>query len=1038
MAMAEAPISRPSLSRRLPAAGGNLGTRAGLMAGTFLLTYGLCLFMPALAKASETLLLTQLDHKIWSVRDGAPAPVFGLALDHDGTLWLAASSGLYQFDGLQFKEFQSQIGEPALPSGGYWAVTVATNGDVWVGSIVRGIARIRSGHVRLFNEHDGFPTFTVVQIREGPDGSIWAVVHGQLMAFDGSRWADAGVLRGLPDEGGVKSVFFDHEGTQWVCTARSVYYRRRDEQEFSQTGVSIGQNNDVINFAESKNGELWLGIQASGPASYDLLQLNVTGHRVSNPNVIHLPFIAEQMTFASDGSMWVAGSDLNRFEPVTIGPKQGPSRETFGTAQAFASENANAILEDQNGDIWLGTNSGVERFQRPVLVKYVGKQLNPSNLGLTRDAQGTIWIGVTRAPLLSVRGPQTTEHGPALSQAAILFADGHGAVWVRTVYEGLVREYRNRLEKVKLPNGVPDWAPRQFFEMSPGELDVYLSSFGVFRFDHGTWFKVDLPNQPRDEPVSFFVDKKGRTWIGYVDGKVGMVDGTSGHVFAVGKNADLSSVRTFLESSEGLLCGGLNGIAILRGDHFEVLPVAEPAALTGISGIVQTEKGDIWLNGIHGISRVAYSAMRAAISDGVPMPVQLFTQTEITGPSPNYGFPTAVADASGRLWFNTSGVIAYVDPEDIPHNTVPPTLVASAIEEDGQPVGQQKQVKAGTSTIRIPYFGANLFAPEKVRYMYWLHGVDKTWQDVGRRTEAVYTHLGPGKYRFEVKAVNGDGVWSAPVSLSFTVLPTFYQTLWFELLSVVACLMLLWLAFTLRVRYVAAGIRQRAEERANERVSIARELHDTLLQGVQGLLLSFHAAASKVPAEHESRKALERALASADRIILEGRDRVNRLRSEHLTNGELEPSIESVADDLTGLSKIDFALETTGTREALNPDAADEIFYIVREALTNSFRHSDASKIVVRIDYGEHQFNVSCRDDGRGFDMQELQRSEARGHWGLRGMAERAEKIGATFNYQSAPGKGAQIQLVLPASRAYVHKLGLKALFQRHNGRNGH
>jgi len=1030
MTMAKAAMSDPSLPRRQPKTESNITCGCGLLAGLLLLIVGLSLFVPKSSAASEPLRLTQLDHKVWTTRDGAPARIWNIALGHDGTLWLAGESGLYQFDGLKFKEFHAPAGEPDLPAGGYNSVLVARNGDVWVGSMTSGIARIRHGRVRFFDEHDGFPSHTVMQICEGPDGSIWAIVHGRLMVFDGNHWIDAGAPGGISNEG-VRAVFFDHEGTQWVSTTRSIYYRSRGQQRFLRTDINFGRGIDTSNFAESRNGELWIAILSTNPtSSSDLRQIDVPGHRVTDPVVIHLPFFVEQIAFASDGSLWVAGSELNRFEPVIIEGKQRFSRETFGTGEGLTSPQTFAIFEDQDGDMWLGTTNGIERFQDPVLIKYVDRPLNPFGIGLGRDAQGTIWIGSHRAPLLSIRNGQTQDHGPALSNAGVLFPDSRGTIWIKTD-DGIVRETQDHATKVALPKGVQVWAPRQFFEVKPGEMDVLFAGYGVFRFVDGKWFELDLPRQPKEAPESFFVDRQGRIWIGYVNGKVGMVDNTSGYVFAVGKSADLGSVETFLESSEGLLCGGPNGIAILRGPRFEVLPAANPSAITGISGMVQARNGDLWLNGLHGVSRIARSDFRAAVSDGVPLPTQLYTQTDITGPAQGLGFPTAVGDASGRIWFNTSGVIAYVDPEHIPHNALPPTLVISAVEEDGQPVGERNQVKAGTGTVRISYFGANLFAPEKVKYMYWLHGVDKAWQDVGPRTEAVYTHLGPGRYFFEVKAANGEGVWSAPVSSSFTVLPFFYQTWWFKIACIAAAAFLLWFGFTLRLRSVAAGIRARAEERAEERIRIARELHDTLLQGIQGLLLSFHAAAGKVPAEHESKKALERALTAADHMILEGRDRIHRLRSQRLTSAELEPAIEAVADELATLSKSDFSVEKTGTLRALHPQVVDEIFYIAREALTNSFHHSSATRITVSLDYGRDQFILICRDNGRGFEAAELRESEARGHWGLRGMAERAERIGADFDCESTPGEGTGIRVRLPASRAYFRPPGFASFFRR-------
>jgi signal transduction histidine kinase len=281
-------------------------------------------------------------------------------------------------------------------------------------------------------------------------------------------------------------------------------------------------------------------------------------------------------------------------------------------------------------------------------------------------------------------------------------------------------------------------------------------------------------------------------------------------------------------------------------------------------------------------------------------------------------------------------------------------------------------------------------------------------------------------------ASNGDGIWTAPVaSAPFTVLPSFYQTWWFAGLCLVATALLTWLGLRARVKYVSHAISIRAEERADERIRIARELHDTLLQGVQGLLLTFHVAAEKVPADHESKKTLEKALATADRIILEGRNRVSRLRSVYLTDSELKASIERFASDLNGHREIEFVAERKGGKDLLQPHVVEEIFCIAREALANAFRHSEASRIVVELDYQRRRFMFSCRDDGRGFDLDALQARQTNGHWGLRGMSERAEKIGARFSFESARGKGTEVRVILPARRAYVHKTGFWPLSTR-------
>ena len=242
--------------------------------------------------------------------------------------------------------------------------------------------------------------------------------------------------------------------------------------------------------------------------------------------------------------------------------------------------------------------------------------------------------------------------------------------------------------------------------------------------------------------------------------------------------------------------------------------------------------------------------------------------------------------------------------------------------------------------------------------------------------------------------------------------------------------LLAWTAISLRLRYVAAAIRIRAEERADERVRIARELHDTLLQGVQGLLLSFHVATERVPADHVSKKALEKALTTADRIIVEGRNRVSRLRAENLDDAELQSLIEGVAANLNAVRAIDFAVERRGGSDILRKHVVDEIFCIAREALTNAFRHSEASRIVIELDYQKGEFRMTCRDNGRGFDAVALSANPTNGHWGLRGMAERAEGIGAQFACTSASNQGTEVRVLVPARLAYARSGWFGQLFQ--------
>jgi signal transduction histidine kinase len=257
----------------------------------------------------------------------------------------------------------------------------------------------------------------------------------------------------------------------------------------------------------------------------------------------------------------------------------------------------------------------------------------------------------------------------------------------------------------------------------------------------------------------------------------------------------------------------------------------------------------------------------------------------------------------------------------------------------------------------------------------------------------------------------------------------FFPTVWFGLFCSV--LAIAFVGFIVRVSRSKAAAGRHVRDQADERIKIARELYDSLHQGLQGVLLSFHAATQAVPYEHPSRGALERALASADRIILESRERINRLSLEHLHSVDLEPAIRAVADELSSLSKSPFTLVQTGKGRPLNDLIVDEIVFIAREAITNSYRHSCASEIGVTLDYGKEHFTLTCCDDGKGFDTLEFEESAARGHWGLRCIARRAARIGANFQCLSKPGTGTRIRVLIPARRAYALPFRLGTLFTR-------
>ena len=288
-----------------------------------------------------------------------------------------------------------------------------------------------------------------------------------------------------------------------------------------------------------------------------------------------------------------------------------------------------------------------------------------------------------------------------------------------------------------------------------------------------------------------------------------------------------------------------------------------------------------------------------------------------------------------------------------------------------------------------------------------------------------YTDLPPGNYHFRVMACNNSGVWNEEGAvLNFSIAPAYYQTTWFRLALVVLFLALLWAAYMFRVRQLAHQFNRTLEARVSERTRIARDLHDTLLQSFQGLLLRFQSVLKMLPERPaEARQRLESALDQAAAAITEGRDAVQGLRSSAIQTNDLANGIFAIGQELTAVASaadspiID--VDVQGVTRNLNPIVRDEAYRIAGEALRNAFRHAEARRIGVEIRYDKRQFSLQVRDDGKGFEEKSVTRAALAGHFGLPGMRERAEVVGGRLEVWSKINSGTQIQLSIPGAIAY-------------------
>jgi signal transduction histidine kinase len=290
---------------------------------------------------------------------------------------------------------------------------------------------------------------------------------------------------------------------------------------------------------------------------------------------------------------------------------------------------------------------------------------------------------------------------------------------------------------------------------------------------------------------------------------------------------------------------------------------------------------------------------------------------------------------------------------------------------------------------------------------------------------AVFRNLGPGDYRFEVTARIGYDEWASPTTLEFEILPAFYQTTWFAVACVLSVCLVIVFAFRLQLRRAADRLQEKVEARLSERERIARDLHDTLLQGVQGLIMKIHAATLQLPEREPSRQTLDDALDAAQSVLVEGRDRVASLRASELQRRDMTNDIASIGERLADDHAVEFRASVHGATRIIHPIVQEEALLIVREALHNAFRHANARQVATDVFFDRTALRILISDDGCGVPAQVLAAGGRDGHWGMAGMRERARRIRGTLEVRSAQGQGTQVELRVRAAISYKSR-GLK------------
>jgi signal transduction histidine kinase/ligand-binding sensor domain-containing protein len=1002
------------------------------------------------ARPADTLnpSLFQLQHTSWTERDGAPPHITDIAQALDGSLWLGSGEGLYRFDGFTFERVRSVEGDSPAPDVN--SLLATSNGGLWIGTMLNGAILLRNGEVRRFPKFEGLPlNTTVLSLANDLDGTIWAGTALGLQRFDGSLWRNIGQSWGVPEMVQVR-LELDSDGTLWAeAHEHGLFQLKRGSHHFErETDIDILLRARF--FDQAPSGEDWastsFGIcplaEAQKSTSCQHWALRNKGNAPS-PSVSAY----ELLTFDRRGNLWMIpllGGGIRRVDAAAFRDAFRPGHpeekmESFTKREGLTSDRIHSIFRDRrDGSIWVGTEHGLDHFREAPFVP-VFPELSTLDFGIQAQQDGRVWIGSSAGGglwIASRGGKSAVTLSATIVQS--LYETQRGTLWFGT-YAPLtvasIRDGPNDGKTTSLPLSPElqsQLAVQSIAEDVRGAVWASFIPYGLAKWDGGDWIRNGgLTGLPEAWVVILNRGPDGRIWAGYMNGEVATIDGTSVRRYTAKDGLNIGPVAAILSGRSDCWLSGVNGLVRFDGQRFHVMSEANNRPFSGITGIALARNGDLWLNAFDGVRRVVAAELRQAeknpayavhsdlydLTDGLPSVPQRVRP-----------FPTAVSSPDGRIWFGLHAGVVSVDPEDPGLNSpVPPVSIVRAIA-DGKTFNATTNAKlaARTRNLEIDYAAVSLNRASRVRFRYKLETVDAAWRDAGSRRQAFYNDLPPGKYRFVVSASNGDNLWNeAGATMNMEVAPAFNQTTWFRSLCVAAFLALLFALYRLRLLYLTKQFNARLEGRVSERTRIARDLHDTLLQSFQGLLLRFQTAYALFDTRPaDAKDVLGISIDQTAQAITEGREAVQGLRVSTVETHDLAQDIttlgEQLAAEASSASSVGLHVEAEGTPRKLHPIARDEIYRIASEALRNAFRHAEAQRIEVEFRYDEQQLRLRVRDDGKGIDATFLTGEGYTGHFGLHGMRERAKLIDGKLTVWTAAESGTEIELIIPAARAYA------------------
>jgi signal transduction histidine kinase/ligand-binding sensor domain-containing protein len=884
-----------------------------------------------------------------------------LAVAPDGDLWVATNTELIRIPSSNFNQFTlsglTSFHLGAAQASQIFHLCFSKSGVLWVGTH-DGLFRFEGGQFVAVG-----PRVNIFQIEAAPDGHILAITEDGFIEFSDSEIVPHPQLA---DQLGVKSneirhVLKDSHGTIWYCTVLGV--ARETNGRIEKLGTYARQKHAGLRTYEDTQGTIWIAKDEG------LFRATSTG----------LELVAAGMKIFSlhgdrDGNLWVGtnGDGLHRFKNRAI--------RMYTTDDGLPNNLIMTVIVAHDGVVWTGANcGGVSRFDGTKFQTFSEKDglLNSCVWALVEDASHDLWIGTIGGGAFRYHDGTFTQYsksqGMASDRVSSIVAARDGSIWFATPH-GL-----NRLKD--------------------GQLRTYTKADGL----------------STDMVFGIFEDRAGVIWAGTSLGLDRFVGDRFENLASVPKAVCLPFGEDrdggfFVESEapEVTLRVSKSGVDTIR-------------ELSLSYDMLETEQGEFWFGG-EVINRVPPGRFAQPRRHDEPLDCESFSTADglTTAQVSGAGEHTLALSPDGKLWVATPKGLAMIDLRRLPITTTKPSVYLTDVTIGRNTLHASREIvlPAGTNHIQISFGVAEISSPEKIRLQYRLDGVDSEWLDAGPDPHAIYSTLPPGNHALHVRACNRNGIWDREgVVFRIVQQPFFSQTRWFIASMLALGVLLVFLIYRLRVRQISRSISARFNERLDERTRVAREIHDTFLQTVQGSkLVADHAL--KDPADNARMvRAMEQLTAWLGQATEEGRAALNSLRASTKEKNDLAEAFRRALDECGKANRAGISFSVTGDSGEMHPVVRDEIYRIGYEAIRNSCAHSGGDSLEVTLNYG-HDLTLSIIDDGAGIDPEVVEQGKE-GHFGLRGMRERAERIGSKFTLVSSRSSGTVITLVVPGRIAF-------------------